>query len=37
VVFCYFVNHDNRRPAAARREIAAALRSWRNGESAGGR
>ena len=37
VVFCYFVNHNNRRPAAARREIAAALRSWRAGESAGDR
>ncbi len=35
VVFCYFVNH-HRRPAAARREIAAALRSWRAGERAGG-
>ena len=34
VFFCYFVNH-HRRPAAARREIAAALRSWRAGERAG--
>ena len=29
IVFCYFVNHDPRRPSAARREIAAALRRWR--------
>ena len=35
VVFCYFVNHHRNR-AAARREIAAALRSWRAGERAGG-
>lgn len=34
VVFCYFVNHHRRR-AAARLEIAAALRSWRAGEPAG--
>ena len=30
VVFCYFINHHRQR-AAARREIAAALRSWRAG------
>ena len=36
VVFCYFVNHHQGR-AAARRAIAAALRSWRAGERAGGR
>ena len=34
VVFCYFVNHAPGR-AAARREIAAALRAWRAGEHAG--
>ena len=34
VVFCYFVNHHQGR-AAARRAIAAALRSWRGGEQAG--
>ncbi|MCY4505946.1 MAG: D-alanyl-D-alanine carboxypeptidase, partial [Acidobacteria bacterium] len=36
VVFCYFVNH-HRGTAAARRAIAAALRSWRAGEPADGR
>ena len=36
VVFCYFVNHHRGR-AAARRAIAAALRSWRAGERAGSR
>ena len=36
VVFCYFVNH-HRGAGAARRAIAAALRSWRTGERAGGR
>lgn len=35
VVFCYLVNHHRRR-TAARREIAAALRSWRAGEPAAG-
>lgn len=35
VVFCYFVNHTAR-PAAARRAVAAALRSWRRGARAGG-
>ena len=34
VVFCYFVNHTAR-PAAGRRAIAAALRSWRAGERVG--
>ena len=33
IVFCYFVNH-HRGSAAARRAIAAALRSWRAGEPA---
>ena len=33
VVFCYFVNH-HQGATAARRTIAAALRSWRTGESA---
>ncbi len=36
VIFCYFVNH-HQGAAAARRAIAAALRSWRTGEGAGGR
>ena len=36
VIFCYFVNH-HRGAGAARRAIAAALRSWRTGERAGGR
>ena len=36
VVFCYFVNHHQGR-AAARRAIAATLRSWRAGERTGGR
>lgn len=31
VLFCYFVNHHPRDRAAARREIAAALRRWREG------
>ncbi len=35
VFFCYFVNH-HQGAAAARRAIAAALRSWRAGERAGG-
>ena len=29
VVFCYFLNHNTRPRAAARREIAAALQRWR--------
>ena len=36
VVFCYFVNH-HRSAAAARRAIAAALRSWSAGGRAGNR
>ena len=30
VIFCYFVNHQPERPAAARREIASALGRWRS-------
>lgn len=33
VIFCYFVNHQPERPAAARREIASALSRWRSSAS----
>ena len=33
VIFCYFVNHQPERPAAARREIASALGRWRSSAS----